>query len=199
MVGSAAAGASPTLFEYNYIRRAPLDVLDPDPSSAVASVVIRYNFLQSTCTTLRSFGLHADVTQVVGWAVAALEYHNNVMRLDCPDTPYLSSVTGPLNFGVSTTVSGDAYFHDNIMYGGSYSVFHGDPGGTPTGTIRFINNYSCNTNFPTDIFGNGGFLYFGIPAYPNLTITNVYGACSNQQLNFRWNDGGVSSVVTQVP
>jgi hypothetical protein len=139
------------------------------------------------------------VTQIVGWNDTNLNYDNNDMRIECGSSTYPSAVTGPLNIGVSAAFTGTVNFRRNITRGGSYSVFTGDPGCPCSGTINLEGNFTANAVFQSDMFGNGGFLYPNQAAYPNLTIPSVRSAVSNQALNFRWNNAGVTTTVTSVP
>lgn len=197
MVGSDASGPAPILFEYNKITNAPLDVISGiTGSSSFAKSTFRYNYLQSTCTTALAFGLHVDIFQLVGWDLSDLEIYNNVAAIQCSDPVTGSTTTSPFNIGLSASFTGDAYTHDNVAYGGGYTAI---TSGSGSGTLRYNNIWLQDATFQSDGNGNGGFLNPNAPAYTSLTVTNIFSNKNGAQLNFRWNNAGVTTTVTHIP
>lgn len=197
---SMIGGGVPSIFEFNKIIRAPLDIFNPVSSASVSSLAIRYNYMQSVCTTALSFGLHADGMQTVNWDNTNIEGYNNVIAIQCMGSNP-STVSAVINWGPVATFNGDIYFHDSIFIGGGFSVFAGDPGCTVcTGTIRFVNIYISNPVFQSDAFGNQGFITPNQAAWPNLSVPSVQSAGVNAgPLTMRWNNKGVVTTVTHIP
>ncbi len=204
-IGGNTTSPCPITFQYNKLHRLPGDIISGCVGIAATTFSHSYNYLQTSCTTLLSFGQHTDGWQMTAWQAGDLEIKNNVVSLSCLNNLTGSTVTAPFNITVTAAFAGTVNVHENIAYGGSktnYAVTPVCP--CPAGAMIFRNIYIAYTLFPTSIYYDGGFLYEGGPgavnaAYPNLTVTNIFNAFTGRPLNFIWNDAGTQKTVFHIP
>jgi hypothetical protein len=183
--------AAPSLIDKCKVLNWPGDWISGIRGVAGQQTIIRDNFVRVTGAA-GSASYHPDGIQLSEWGLGdGLVVTGNVIDVrPLPGNTDFS--TAPIAMANTADFSADVSIADNILIGGSHSLYcTGDGSGAATGEMSIVRNYV------TDYVN--GILYAGAKVMDSLAMNNIKNANTGAALTFSYNNGSSTNTVSSIP